>query len=514
MSFWGTIRFLVGRLVGRTYWDSADTHRLNEAHWSKVQTDQSINERTAADLPDTRSRCIAEAENNPLVDGVIFTHQVDIVGRDGPELQVQSSSTAYNEWLERHWRQWFKAPTPNPRMSGAALLRLLIRGLWEKGEFLAQKITKASVGTPVTMRLQPIDPSRLVTPVEQSGNDWIAEGIEIRPDGEPLRYFVQKVTGVSGFSVTDEYEPVPAEYIVHVFIPRQEDQLRGKPWLSPALGTAADLHDYDQDVGEAARQAANQGVYWHTEHPDAPYIQVDDELTLERGTQSTGPPGWKPAMLTPQQPSTQYGEYRQERQAEIGRPVCMPVMIVRLDAGRHNYSSARFDGKNYDRACEVIQYMISGSDTSVGPLSELADDVAREAYLHDVSLYRQGLAVQPPPERPGDVVYDWTWPRPPHVDPEKEAAADRIEAELGTTAYQDLLASRGQTLDGIIAKRQRAKEKLEAAGLPPMPTVLAKGSSFAQHDLAGGETPEPVIEPSESTEDDEGENAAATANAE
>jgi lambda family phage portal protein len=492
-------------LLVRQYWDAADTHRLNEARYSRVQEDQSINDRTAADLPTVRSRCIDEAEQNPTVDGVIFTHQVDIVGRDGPELQVQSSSPAYNEWLEKHWRQWFRAPTPNPRLSGATMLRLWVRSFWEKGEYLAQKITKKNAGTPVTMRLQPIGTHRLATPADQFGNNWLAEGIEIRPDGEPLWYHIQKADGVNGQSLTTEFESVPAADIIHQFIVRQEDQLRGKPWLSSSLGTAGDLRDYDQDVGEAARQAANQGVYWFTAHSDAKYIEVDDQLTLERGTQSTGPPGWEPRMLTPQQPSTQYKEYREERQAEIGRTVSMPLMIVRLDAGRHNYSSARFDGKNYDRACEVIQYMISGSERSVGPLSELADDVAKEAALYDTT---QG---QVPPERPDDVVYDWTWPRPPHVDPQKEADATASKLATGTMAYQDALAEEGQTLDGMIAKRQRANEKLKAAELPPMPTVLSKGAEYAQHELATGETPEEPTADGGQTDPGKKEPASATA---
>lgn len=470
------LRHLFRRLAARVYWAAAETNRLNEAHYSRVEDDQSINDRISADLPTTRSRCIAEAEENPTVDGVIFTHQVDIVGRDGPTLEVQSESNEYNEWLEAHWKRWFRAPTPNPKMSGATLLRLWVRALWEKGEFLAQKITKNNAGTPVAMRVQPIAPSRLGTPPDQFGNAWLAEGVEIRPDGEPLRYHLQKLAGIGNLSFGAEYEPVPAEDIIHMFVARQEDQLRGVPWLKPALPTTARLAEYDADVGEAARQAASTGVYWHTKHPDAPYLNLDAQETLERGMQSTGPPGWEPSMLTPQQPTTQYKDYREECHADIGRPVCMPKMIVRLDAGRHNYSSARFDGKNYDRAVESIQYLISGSSKSVGPLSELVDDVAREAELYELS---QGDSTRKPPRRPDDVEYQWTWPRPPHVDPVKERNADRIELEIGAADYQDVLARTGETVDGMIAKRKRTLQKLVAAGLPPVPNVMARGALFA-----------------------------------
>jgi len=455
-------------------WEAAKTHRLNQAHWLNA-AEGSINAELASDLAVLRARAIYEADNNALVDGTIFTHYVDIVGRDGPDLQVQSESEAYNDWLESHWRRWFKAPTPNPRVSGAALLRLWVQSLWKTGEFLAQKITAQNVDTPVAMRLKPIDSRRLVTPVEMSGDTNVVMGIQFSRDGQPQRYWITEVDSFGGWELAVEPTPVSPDDIVHFFLLRESDQARGVPWLASSLQSLADLRDYDAEVLEAAHQAANQGVYWYTEHSDAQFMEVDESIEQERGTQGTGPPGWKPAMLTPQQPQTQYTAYRSERQMDLGRAVAMPVMIVRLDAGRHNYSSARFDGQNYDRACAVIQYAISGTPRSTGPLSELVDDVAREAALSDRAKGR------PVPPRPPDVEYEWTWPRPPHVDPSKEKTADRIGLEIGSDAPQDVLAKDGKTLDGQIAKWVRAHKKLKAAGLPPMPMILGKSAKFATH---------------------------------
>ena len=508
MKLWSNLRHTWRMLTSRAYWEAAVTDRLNASHWSKVADDQSINDRTASDLPTTRARCIAEAEQNPTVDGVIFTHQVDIVGTDGPELQVQSSSEAYNKWLEKHWRQWFRAPTPNPRRSGATLLRLWIRAIWEKGEFLAQKVNLPHLGTPVSLRLQPIDPKRLANPLGQINNKWLAEGVEIRPEGEPIRYYIQPSEGISGFASVEEPEPVPAADIVHMFLERQEDQLRGIPLLASSLPSIATLRDYDADVGESVRQAANTGVYWYTDSDDAKYLEVDDQLSLERGTQATGPPGWKPAMLTPQQPTHGHREIREERHADIGRPAAMPLMIVRLDAGRHNYSSARFDGMNYDRAAGVIQNTISGSERSAGPLYELVDDVAEQAALADKKrAYELDDATLLPPARPDDVVYEFTWPRPPKVDPQKEAEGIKAEMDMGTLPYSDAVARTGKTSDRVIEKRARDNKKLSDAELPPVPGVMSRGTAYAQHELATGATPK--MDDADETDDADGDNTVA-----
>lgn len=462
-----------GRGWGARRWEASKTHRLNQAHWLDA-LEGSINTDLASELATLRTRCIYEADNNPLIDGMIFTHEVDIVGPDGPELQVQSDSDVYNEWLEDQWREWFKAPTPNKRISGAALLRLWVRSLvWTCGELLAQKVTKRSASGPVAMRVKPISPRRLNTPTEKASDPNVVMGVHLDADGDPQRYYIDEVTSFAGIESTTKSIPVSPDDIIHLFMIREEDQARGVPRLAPSLPAAADLRDYDAEVLEAAHQAANQGVVWYADDDRAEYREVDTSIEMERGTQGTGPPGWKPMVVNPAYPPTQYPDFRSERQMEIGRPAAMPLMVIRLDAGRHNYSSARFDGQNYSRAGEVIQNTISGTPKTTGPLNELVDDVDREASLSERAA---GLR---PPERPDKVEYLWTWSRPPHVDPQKENEADRTELEMGTADYSDLLAKRGRTVDGTIAKRKRTLEKLKAAELPPVPTVLPKGSQFA-----------------------------------
>lgn len=494
------LRWLGRQAVRAYHWDAAKTDRLNESR-HQYAADVSVNEWLNQDLSTLRARCRDEADRNPMVDGVIFTHQVDITGKDGPELQVQSDSPAYDEWLEDHWETWWRAPTPNPRMSGTEVLRVWVRSLWTKGEFVAQKIVLGESGTPVKMRIQPIDPRRVETPMSVASDDDVYMGIRLSRLGAPIAYYVAKVDSYWGMQLTTDYEEVPARDIIHHFVRREEDQIRGCPWLASALPTIAELREYDKDVGDAARQAAMMGVYWSCEAPDGAPMNVQDSQTIERGVQTTGPPGWRPNMLIPQQPSTQYSDYRQERQSELGRPVGMPLMIVRLDAGRHNYSSARFDGRNYDRACHTIQTSISGTERSAGALNELVDDVAREARLAELA---QGLN---PPERPARVAYHWTWPRPPHIDPEKEAQATRTKLEIGTIAYQDALAEEGETLEGMVTKRRRADDALADANLPPVPGIMARGTAYALHAAAGGQpVPEPGNDQGDGDDEDDDED--------
>ena len=399
-----------------------------------------------------------------MVEGVISTHQTDLVGDNGPQLQVVSDSPEYNERLEAGWRDWFKAPTTSPKISGAAMLRLWVRNLWLTGEILAQKLTKDKTETPVKLRLRLLPGRRLGTSAQQAADADTQLGIRFDKDGEPLSYWIAQPKKFGLYELNLDYREVPARDIIHEFLLQEEDQARGVPWLACALDSIGELRDYDAQVLDAARQAADQAVFWYADHPDAPYLALNTSETteIERRQQQTGPPGWKPQQLAPQQPSTRYVDYRRERQAEIGRSASMPLMMIRLDSSGHNYSSARFDGQIYLRALRAIQHWLSGSPQNRGVLNELVDAVARELEL------QTGF-----PPRPDSVRYEWTWPVPPHVDPAKEGLGERIGLENGTVAFADACMARGTDEDTIIAKYLRTNEKLVAAMLPPLPPIGA-----------------------------------------
>lgn len=443
-----------GNPLARRRWEAADTNRLNKGHWQLVH-ERSINLDLQEKLATLRARCAHEASSNPMVEGVIRTHTNDVVGPAGPSLQIQSSSPEYNEARERVWREWWARPDVNGKLCGADFLRLWVRSLWLAGEYLAEWTVDNKAAGPVKSRLLGLHASRLATPPGQTGGADVILGVRLDADGRPLGYWISKVPA-TGRDVSTEYEEKAAEKIVHGFERSEPDQVRGCPLLAPSLQVIADIRDYDDQVLDAARAAADQSVLLYSDHPDADFLPVNESEDFERRTTSTIPPGWKAYMVTPTQPSTRYVDYRHERMREIGRPVDMPLMMIVLDSRRYNYSSARFDGQGYARGLAAFQAWVA-SDT----LGHLEEKVAREAQL-------AGALPEPPP---GEIRREWNWPKRPHVDPQREANAERTRLENGTLTYTDALAAHGKDRDTTIATRQREREALEAAGLPPLPTA-------------------------------------------
>lgn len=475
-------------------WDSAKTTRLNEAHWTGA-TDTPINEDLSGWLGNLRARCMFEAANNPLIAGVIFTHAVDIVGHSGPTLQVDSNDNEYNRALETAWRNWFDMPDAGGTRSGVDLLRQWTSALWTSGEFVEQFTTGPPDEGPVTLRLLAIAPRRLRTPINRTAAPNIVLGVERDRNGRPLAYHVERVRRIGDFvTETGFCRRWPASRMLHGFMANEADQARGVPWLASSLQTIADLRDYDAQVLDAARQAAATGVYLYTKHPDAPYLQVNEEVEMQRNTQSTMPPGWEPFQLTPGQPSAQYVDFRRERHIEIGRPAAMPLLAVRADASKSNFSSARFDGQSYQRANAVVQGWLSKY------LRRLTREVERELMLAARARDPRVPAVLAVPPATRRFRFSG-WPVRPHVDPQKERRGTKIGLDSLTLSLSKALAAEGYEFTETVEEIQRELQELASREIAPGMTLLdlyllGRGdpNAGAQATIVDGDEPEAALQ--------------------
>ncbi len=445
-------------------WESAETNRLNRAHWQNAGLGDmsTINADLYEQLPMLRARCTYEAYNNPLVEGAIETHMTDVAGPDGPTMQVQSSSEAYNKAREQVWQEWFAMPDFNGVLSGVDLIRLWVRMLWTCGEFLDQIVTDYSASGPVKMRILDLHPTRLESPLGMTTDPDVMLGVRRSREGRPKQYYISEPQPFGAYLVNASHNPISPDFILHRFKIFEAGQVRGFPWLSSSLQSVGDLRDYDSQVMDAARAAADKETLLYSDHPDAPFFSANETTTIQRRQTTTLPPGWKPWQGAASQPAAVYIDFRKERQREIGRPANMPLMKIRLGSEDHNFSSARFDGKVYERSLMVLQsWLVRGG------LGRLEAEVAREAELSGAI----------PPRPKGQVIAGFTWAKPPHVDPEKEMAAYQVAMEIGAMDYSDVAAAIGTDVQTLIAKRQRTMAMLETAHLPPMPYWTPRGGA-------------------------------------
>ena len=476
----------IWRWIERRRWEAAKTSRLNSAHWSRAK-DTTVNRDLVTDQKTLCARSVYEISNNPIVAGVVETHTVDVVGENGPTLNVQSDNEKFDKALERAWAAWWARPDVNGTMSGVDFLRLWHRSYWARGEYLAQ-IVPASAddlrrGDPFGFRLHAIHARRLATPPQHAGAWMHVLGVERNETGKPVAYWIDKQSDSVLYDLSYTYDRIPAAFILHDFLELEAGQARGVPWLAPALQEIADLRDFDVQTLDAARAAADSGVLLHTEHSDAPYIAAQESVEIERRQMATLPPGWRATQIRSEHPASNYVEYRHERLRSIGRLIGMPLMTVLLDASKHNYSSARMDTQVYQRWNTALQARYEGRALN------------RLLWLLALELEVQGAI----PKRPaGEVTVTWTWDKAPHVDPQKEAGAEKERLLAGTITRTEVCASRGARYEQIVKQLAREKALREAEGLEepimdqaakPPPAEAAPPSDGAEA-AEGGDAPE------------------------
>lgn len=435
-------------LRGRRY-EGAKTSRLNSAHWKDAE-DRPINRDLSEDLNTLCARIACECQNNALVEGVIDTHVTDIVGPNGPKLQVLTSDKKYARELEPIYEDFWSMPDLKGQWSGVDFLANDIQMTWRRGEYLTQIASDPSARTLIKLRLQQIHPRRLNTPFARAADSAITLGVERTPVGRPIRYWIQDPNdGEFGFATFDNFTDIPAEFIIHSPNVVEDGQARGVPLLASALQAIADLRDYGVQTLDAARQAADFAALLVATGPDVETAKVSGSATIERRMISMAPPGWDLKQLKPEQPSTTYVQYVRERLRELGRPVSMPLLIILCDASNHNYSSARFDGQKYQKG--VRRYQASLERVKLNRLVRL---VEREAFLAGKLS-----------ARPRDVRLNWIWPGEPHVDPKKEAEAEDIELSNGVKTFADACAMRGKDPDQQREQLAREVDEFKKVGL-------------------------------------------------
>lgn len=439
-------------LPGRD-WKAAEDNELSEQHWGRA-TDQGINTLLALHLNKLIARSSYEARANPIVDGTITSHATDIVGPDGPGIEFQTDNESFNREAEQLWKEIASQIDGSGELTLAELLRQDIRSLWTTGAILSQYVTDAAASTLVKQRLHPI-PVQCLYSGRRNTDDTML-GITRNKLGRPTRYhIIESGLSIDAYSFKIDAKEVPASDIQHVYIKHEPQQWRGYPWLASALQALAELDDYDTAVLDAAKVAAMMAVLFYSTKDD---IETEDKPEPFRILRQTGvkvPAGWQPFALNSNQPTDTHQEFKQDKIRDIGRPVGMPLMSIQRDASNHNYSSARFDGQGYARANESIQSFLAKK--RIEPFMMI---VLQEAMLRKIISYQDPRIIK---EK-----WVWRWTKPPHVDPVKEAMAQRLRMENRTLSPQGACLENNVDFETICRDWKKANEILKANGLPEM----------------------------------------------
>lgn len=477
----GVLDYFAGKLgfarkPARGYgYAAADKSRLTA---SLLAESQFINNTLRYQLRTLRARSRQAAQNNPfarrfaqmVVDNVCgpvpFRMEGKVRNRKG------KFDTTANDALEAAWSSWSKPGNceVTGKWSWSATQRLVVRTLAVDGELLLKKLRGPEYGKH-GYRLQIIDADRLseLKNASLANGGAIHAGVEVDASGKPVGYHLlkRKPSQWQGAGYTAETEFVPADDMIHVFVPEFAEQIRGVPWMYAALLNLVHLGAFEEAAVIAARiGASNMGFI---QSPDGGQTLAQSQgkdgsgnpqINNEPGSFQFLPPGYEIGGWNPKYPDAAIEPFIKACLRGVAAGVGVAYHNLANDLEGVNYSSARIGELDERDSWMSLQNFVA--EHLHQPLYEdwLRMQVLTGTLPFELDKLDKYKAVYWQGRR-------WQW-----IDPLKEvgAAIEAVNARLKSRTR--VVAEMGEdfeaVLEEIAAEEQMAKDKnIELGAVQP-----------------------------------------------
>lgn len=428
-------------------------------NWRPKQT--SINDELSIDLPDLRSRSRDLARNVPIATGAINTVVTSVIG-DGLVLQsqidadvlglTQEQAEAWQRAAEREFAIWARRPDFESRLNFDEMQEMVLRASMESGDVLVVRRRRRDPADTYGLKLLVVESDRLSTPAGKASDPSIIDGVEIDADGVPVAYHISSrhPGDRRGQQAWKRYEAGSSvtgmPQILHLYPMLRPGQARGIPYLAPVVETIKQLGDYGEAEIRAAVISAMFTVFIKqetVEDGDNPIVgatggdtSADPKTELEMGTGAIVDlgPGEEPVFADPKRPNTAFDAFVTAMSRHIGVALELPYELL-LKSFTASYSASRaalemawqmFRKRRSWMAwkfCQPVYEWVITEAVASGRLAApgfFTDPVIREAWLGS----------------------DWIGPSRIQLDPQKEAAADLIDLNMGTKTRQQIIMER------------------------------------------------------------------------
>jgi len=336
--------------------------------------------------------------------------------------------------------------------------------------------------SPVRLALQTLSPVRMATPYDYMGRKNIRDGVSLGQNGEPTGYYIATPkTGRMGVYLTSgDFTWYPAwkghrPGVLHSFhaAAKHPDRVRGVSVLAPAMKFFRDLSDYLDFELVGAIVASSFPLFIEQANPyettsafsveNAGTDQETKYQEFEPGQIMYGNPGEKPHILKNERPGNTFQGFVETILRAVGASIGMPYEVVAKDFSKTNYSSARAALLEAWRV-----YMLYRTWMERHLCQPVWRMVLEEAWLRGELKLPAGA-----PD-----FYDaineythatWIGPARGHVDPEKEAKANKLLKDEHVLTLADWTAEHGKDWEAQVEQRAQETEAISAMMPQPEP---------------------------------------------
>lgn len=420
-----------------------------------------------------RGRSNTLAMNEPYTRYFIESCVRNMVGHDGLRFKCGAMNpkgipdkiandiikAAFSKWGEK------KNCTVTKRKTWVGAQKLICRALVKDGEVFVRIVR--GFDNPFKFAVQILEPDYVDenynVPNLPNGNRIIM-GVELNPWGEPVAYYILKqhpgdYYGLGGASVGIQYEKIPANDMIHVFIQERPEQTRGVPWIYVAMARLNQLGAYEEAELIAARlQSCKMGFL--TSKTDQP-IDGDDEDSMGNTIIDA-----TPGQIEQLPPNVDFKDWNPTH-PNANMPAFEKAMLRGIAAGigeNYNLMAQDLEGVNFSSIrAGTIEQREQWKMLQVFFIEDCANDIY-EKWL-EVALLTPFLAPLPYSKfdkfnQPLFKGRRWEW-----VDPEKDMRAKAFAVLMKWKTNTDIIEDMDGDPDEVWAKLKEEKATMDALGL-------------------------------------------------
>jgi len=429
-------------------------------------------------------RAVDVAINDPNAASSVDSMAVGIVGtgltpQSSPPSEIlgwdTETTSIFQQQQELAWNLWTKEADAKGRLQFWELELLSVYNFLMKGEFFRQPVMLDEPHRLFSLAIQTIDPERIQTPPDKMSDKTIHDGIKLGRRGNSVTFYARENDSSASSSIAPAtFTPIPAQIahrpgMLHGFVQKFDEQVRGVSPLAPALKLFKDLGDYYDFELIGAIVAASFPVFIETSLPDAmaaSMVSNDDYWDklkkyqeLSPGQVAYGGFGQKPHILKNERPNDAFAVFTERILRSAGASMGIPYEVIAKDFSKTNFASARAALLEAWRVFSVYQKWLVGHFSQ--PCWNL---VQEEAYLRGLVKIPKGS----PDFYEARQLYtmaNWRPQKRGHVDPKKEIEAAVLAMENNIVTLAQVAAEYDGEWDGNIKQRAREK-KLDAEQMP------------------------------------------------
>jgi lambda family phage portal protein len=409
--------------------------------------------------------------NNVIGTGVRMQAQLLMArSRDGkPRLDKTKNAT-----IERKFAAWCAAEVCHTggTLAFQDIEEQVVGAPAESGEVFVRLVPEAFGGGRIPLALELIEADQLDETVDGyasvpgqmvPGGEWRL-GVHVNEWGRPIEYaFLTRHPGDvrGGGPMAGQRVIVPAEQIIHCFIPERPGQTRGVTWFASALKQLHHLVGYQEAEVVRARAASQLMGFIVTDSGAGEELGeevVDGEhvTTFEAGVYKTLFAGQRVEVPDLKAPNGQFEPFVRVMLRAMAAGLGVSYESISRDFSQTNYSSSRLalleDRENWralqQRTIRTFHQRVFRAwlraAVSVG-------EVSLPGYQQEPERYETAIRW---------VARGWEW-----VDPEKEGKAYRDAVRDGFMTQAEVVMSRGADYHELIEQRAAELEEQERLGL-------------------------------------------------